>query len=358
MHFGTQTYNQLLFSVFLCFTLISFAFADTEKSLIDDIKPGSCGVCHVQQYTQWNDSYHAEATSPGLLGQLPLLDEEEVRDCFSCHLPDTKQQNNYLENNSNAIHGVDCSYCHIRNEQRYGPREKQLTPHGEVKFDPLFKKSEFCKDCHQFGNEGILVNGKPLENTYVEWQSSRYPAEGKSCQSCHMPSADHDFKGIHNLNMVRSGLSLQAKFNDTELIITLTNKGAGHALPTYITPRIRVLWKGDNGIEKPIATIQRKMNWQAESGWTEVFDTRLMPDEKRKIVFNTESDNAGYIEVWVDPDADYSDRVYPAIIEALVESNGPDSPVNQINQAQEIASTSNYLLYKLRCNAGKQGECY
>jgi len=311
----------------------------------------------MQQYQQWKNSWHARAASPGLIGQLTLFDEETIRDCLGCHAPRQNQQVNFFRDQTRKIQAVDCASCHMRAGQRFGPRELAITPHGPVKTDPLFSSSQFCKGCHQFAGEGILVNGKPLQNTYEEWKASRYPAQGMTCQSCHMPESTHEFKGVHDPEMLRSGLAVLASKTGTELSVILKNQGAGHALPTYITPRIRLLWKGDDGSVQTIAVIQRKMDWNAETGWTELFDTRLMPDESRQLSIKLATNITGTIEAWVDPDADYHDRVYPAILNVMKEAATANTAVEQIKQAWVSSSHSSYLILQLRCGSREDHEC-
>ncbi|MEE9302412.1 MAG: hypothetical protein V3U84_01370, partial [Thiotrichaceae bacterium] len=242
-------------------------------------------------------------------------------------------------------------------KRRFGPRNLEITPHGKVNADPVFSQSQFCARCHQFGEEGILVNGKPLENTLEEWKASRFPGEGKTCQSCHMPNNSHGFKGVHDRDMVRLGLKVKATKKDSDLTVSFNNAGAGHALPTYITPRIRSVWKGDDDSRMLLAVLQRKMDWQPETGWTELFDTRLMPDENRVLNLTLPTSTSGYIEVWVDPDADYNNRVYPAILDAMKDSSVPKSAIDQIEQALMNSGQSGYLLYRLRCDAGVDDAC-
>ena len=325
--------------------------------LIDSLRPESCGLCHIPQFEQWRTSLHAHAASPGVLGQLPLFDQETSIDCLNCHAPRTEQQKSLLSGKTTLQHGVDCASCHIRLQQSYGPRPIEITPHGKLTEEPLFKKSLFCGSCHQFGEDAILVNGKPLENTLEEWKKSRYATEKKTCQACHMPDKAHTFKGIHDPDFVRTSLSVQATRTNSTLTITLSNQGAGHALPTYITPRIRIMWTGDDGHHQVIKVIQRKMDWKPETGWSELFDTRLMPDEIRSITTTLTVNTTGNIEVWVDPDADYYDRVYPAILEAMKEDSVPNIAINQIEEAMDAASKSSYLLLQLRCVKGVKREC-
>ncbi|MBT3206635.1 MAG: hypothetical protein HOM14_06190 [Gammaproteobacteria bacterium] len=325
--------------------------------LIDSLLPESCGLCHIPQFEQWKTSLHAHAAGSGVLGQLPLFDQQTSIDCLNCHAPRIEQQKSLLSGKTTPQHGVDCASCHIRHQQSYGPRPIQITPHGKLTEEPLFKESLFCGSCHQFGEDAILVNGKPLENTLEEWKTSRYAAEKKTCQACHMPDKAHTFKGVHDPDFVRTSLSVEAIRTNSTLTITLTNQGAGHALPTYITPRLRIIWIGDDGNHQVMTVIQRKMDWKSETGWSELFDTRLMPDEIRNIITTLTINNSGYIEVWVDPDADYYDRVYPAILEAMSEESAPDTAINQIEEAMDAASKSSYRLLQLRCETGVKREC-
>ena len=328
-----------------------------QPNIIVSHESKDCGLCHRPQYAQWKGSWHAKAASPGLIGQLALFEQETIKDCLNCHSPRKDPDSINLTDDLKANPGVDCASCHIRGQQRFGPKNVKLTPHGSVHADPLFSQSQFCLPCHQFGEDGIKVNGKPLENTFEEWQKSRYATEGKTCQHCHMPAKAHEFKGIHDRDMVRSGLLVKVFRKKQTFEIHLTNRGAGHALPTYITPKIRVIWTGDNGVNLQLASIQRKMNWQAKTGWSEIFDTRLMPDENRVIIKKLPEGSAGYIEVWVDPDADYTERVYPAIIKIMNESSTENLAVRQVQKALMSGLKSSYRLYQFRCEAGEGFEC-
>src|SRR5207249_4863664 len=86
----------------------------------------------------------------------------------------------------------------------------ETLPHNGVTRTPAFLRSEFCQSCHQFTPEGFALNGKLLENTYAEWKASRFAREGVQCQDCHMPDRRHLWRGIHDPEMVRSGLTIDA----------------------------------------------------------------------------------------------------------------------------------------------------
>jgi hypothetical protein len=54
------------------------------------------------------------------------------------------------------------------------------------------RQSEFCATCHTLITEardatGRVIGSLPEQMNYQEWQHSAFPAERRSCQSCHMP---------------------------------------------------------------------------------------------------------------------------------------------------------------------------
>ena len=215
-----------------------------SADIISNLKAENCAVCHPNQYQFWQKSLHAKAIGDGLLGQLYAFDQDTQKDCLSCHAPRQEQMKKLLDSSKEhlssggIVGGVDCATCHVRKNIRHGTRDIALTPHGSVRGLSLFKESAFCKSCHQFDDTGEVVNGKPLESTYAEWQTSPQAKQGKTCQYCHMPNKEHKFNGIHDAEMTRQGLSIKVSRNNIGINLKLGNTGAGHALPTYITPRI------------------------------------------------------------------------------------------------------------------------
>ena len=208
---------------------------------VSSLDAGACALCHPKQYEEWRTSFHARAASPGLLGQLGAFDGSIRTICLNCHAPRTEQQAALADSDTGLSRGIDCAGCHVRSHRRFGPRDLSVTPHGPVQEESLFSSSEFCAPCHQFSPGDMAVNGKLLENTLAEWRGSRYAAEGITCQRCHMPGGSHGFRGIHDPDMLRRGLALEVDRTPSGIVATVRNRGAGHALPTYITPRIRLL---------------------------------------------------------------------------------------------------------------------
>lgn len=119
--------------------------------VLTNLSASNCGLCHVKQYQDWQNSFHAKAVGEGLLGQLSAFDQETQKDCLRCHAPRQEPMNKLLKPSDGHVSsdGVDCASCHVRKHIRHGSRDIALTPHGSVKGLPLFKQAEFCKSCHQ-----------------------------------------------------------------------------------------------------------------------------------------------------------------------------------------------------------------
>jgi hypothetical protein len=243
--------------------------------------------------------------------------------------------------------GVDCASCHLRAHVRHGPRAIPETPHGPVERHPLYRDAAFCAPCHQFDETGLSVNGKPLENTYAEWLASPYARDGITCQSCHMPGRRHAFKGIHDRQTTRSGLAVQARRTREGLQVAAGNVGAGHALPTYVTPRILIRLEGEGGSPAVEHVIARKMRWSQEAGWEELADDRLLPDDWVGVDLGLPLSQAGRVEVRVEPGFDYHDRVYPALLDLLEDLSAEERTL--LHLAREQAAGTAYSLYRFAC---------
>lgn len=301
-----------------------------------------CGVCHRAQYRAWRDSLHAHAWSPGVRAQWPALDGAARQDCLRCHAPRLAAADSERDHAS-SHGGVDCAACHVRDGRWYGPRTV-TAPHGRVQAHTLFRRAEFCSACHQFGEEGMALNGKPLENTFNEWRGSRHAAAGRTCQSCHMPQGRHAFKGIHDAAMTRATLRVQARRTRTGVRVTATNVGAGHALPTYTTPAIALkLIGGGNARE---AVLRRALAWDENGELIEASDTRLLPDASLELELALPAAETAQVEVSVDPQYDYHTRIYPALARAFAGVHDTEKLMRASAQAQRLR----YTLYRLRCD--------
>jgi hypothetical protein len=182
-------------------------------------------------------------------------------------------------------------------------------------YQPLLRKAEFCAGCHEYVVEG----GVHLVSTWSEWKASSYAAEGKTCQSCHMPNLekvalpdggvrelnDHDLSGGHSSAQVRKAGRveiLKVKRRAGELIVhaRVENVGSGHWLPTGIPSRRLILqveiFSGQRFVDrdhrvyaKVVGDAEgRTLTQDADIKWHGrriLSDNRLRPREARDEVF-------------------------------------------------------------------------
>lgn len=78
--------------------------------------------------------------------------------CVACHQAGT------VERTHNAGHTLEARDVHMPN--------------------PAIQTAAFCGSCHDVRE----MNGLALESPYAEWEASPAAADGRTCQSCHMPT--------------------------------------------------------------------------------------------------------------------------------------------------------------------------
>lgn len=339
-------------------------FSPLEASL----HPEACGSCHPAQLADWRTSWHAASTGPGVAGQLVekiSSSPGEVLGCLTCHAPLAEQAPVVREGGrfspnpsfdaSLLTKGLVCAACHVRRHERFGPPRRdgslespaprESLPHGGVTRTPAFLASEFCRTCHQFEPDGFALNGKLLEDTYNEWRASSHARAGVQCQDCHMPDRRHLWRGVHDPDMVRSGITVTVdrgagryRAGDTvTLSLTVASTGVGHAFPTYVTPKVvlRAELLDGAGAVVPGSVEEVVIARQVDASLTrELSDTRLMPGQRATLRYRRRVDGPGVrarLSVVVYPDAFYTTfyeallaqgagRGEPAIREALAAS--------------------------------------
>ncbi len=349
------------------------SYKGAERSLL----PESCGSCHADQYEQWKTSFHARAMGPGVYGQLVDMwkaNPGQAQSCNECHAPLAEQQKrvkmgagpqaNWRKNPVHdwnlEMHGLSCAVCHVRDWRVYGPLREETPgseatgsgPHAGVERTPFFSRAEFCMNCHQHTSPG--PNGIPVQNTYNEWKNSIWGREGVACQSCHMPGRAHHWRGIHDRDMTQSAVlvdvTLEEEAAEGGIVmarIKLTNTGAGHYLPTYITPSVEVV----TGLEdregrimpgsRQINVIARKLSSDFAR---EIYDTRIPPQGSVTFRYRRgqfEGATGLRVRVHVRPDAFYQNFY----VEFLKNPDISDLSRRLITQAQEIAASSSFDIY-------------
>ncbi len=348
-------------------------FTPIEASLL----PESCGTCHPAQFADWKESIHARSMGPGVKGQLVEMlprDPESALGCHACHAPLAEQQekirggkggfsSNQAFDATLQAKGLACAGCHVRQHERFGPpkRDGSLAgelprdrlPHNGVTRTPAFLRAEFCRDCHQFPPDGFALNGKLLENTYAEWKASPFGRSGVQCQECHMPDRRHLWRGIHDAEMVRSGVIVgfstdkpRYAIGDTVLAtLRLTNSKVGHYFPTYVTPRVVVSSEllDRSGRVVPGSLQEKVIGREVTLDLSrELFDTRLAPGGSATFQYRQRLLSPGLtlrVAVTVEPD-----HFYVGFLEALL-SGGAGKGTAQIRQALRAARSSSFTIY-------------
>jgi|JI10StandDraft_1071094.scaffolds.fasta_scaffold19481_3 hypothetical protein len=274
------------------------------SSLESSLSPKACGSCHKDQFQAWNESLHSKTISNGFLWQIPSMQEKDVRRCLSCHSPMTESQAYLLKNFNFPVEikkewkvyldsdisydGLSCANCHLRNHQRFGPPKQSKSntfssrTHNSFNPQPEFEESYFCKKCHDSPDDANQIKGKKLMEVYKEWSESRFAKEGVQCQTCHMPERKHLWKGIHDKDMVNSGIEkdLVVKIKDlVEVTAFVKSVNIGHKFPTYSVPKIYIrIWKLEEG--KKTILDERIIGRILDTSLTqEMTDTRLLPGE-------------------------------------------------------------------------------
>jgi hypothetical protein len=349
-------------------------FSPLERSLA----PVDCGACHPAQFADWRNSLHAKSMGPGIAGQLVEMmrdDPAAARSCLTCHAPLAEQAMQVAAEGGFAPNpvfdaglrpqGLVCAGCHVRGHQRFGPPRKDgasssalpraALPHNGFNPTTVFVRSEFCATCHQFTPDGFAVNGKLLENTFEEWRASPAARRGLQCQDCHMPGRRHLWRGIHDPEMVKSGVRItlatgRARYRPGEQLratFTIANTGVGHNFPTYVTPRVLVraelVDQKNAGESVPRSVEERAIGRDVPLDLSrEIADTRIPPGGRFVLKYNHRLERAGLslrVTVTVFPD-----HFYTGFFEALL-AGGAGAGQAQIQEALEASRRSSFVIF-------------
>ena len=340
-------------------------FSPLEASL----SPESCGVCHPTQLADWMTSFHADSMGPGVTGQLVEMqgsDPGSARACLTCHAPLAEQdpQNAAIFDGRLQRQGVACAACHVRAHERFGPprrpgdagsgQPRDRLPHRGATRTPAFTVSAFCASCHQFEPDGFALEGKLLENTYAEWQASPAARRGQQCQDCHMPDRRHLWRGIHDPEMVRSGVVIavgadRPTYRRGDVLtarISLTSAAVGHHFPTYVTPRVvvRASLVDGTGAETPGSVQESVIAREVALDLSrELFDTRIPAGGRFSTTYRRRLGAGGLrlrVVVTVHPD-----HFYTRFFESLL-ATGAGRGERDIREALERTRRSVFELYR------------
>ena len=347
--------------------------------------PEACAACHPKKFSDWKNSRHAEAMSVGVMVQLQMLPPQALakhylndKGCMHCHAPTKIQQQSLI----NSLHnveknepttgiyqqGVICIACHVRDEHWFGPGTslfKESKNHDKLpsrtpsnhnsQSHSAFLSSKFCANCHQFDINGPSLEGKLIQNTYNEWQASNFAKQGVSCQNCHMPNKQHLFKGIHDKNMVLSGLTITSKLikkaGEIEAYLTIKNTNVGHHFPTYVTPRVILQGYQVDAHGKVLEDslleyeIMRAVSLDLTA---EYFDSRLAAGQQYRFDYqlpHLAEAKQLIFTIIVEPDYFYLQFFTEMLAEQTINTATDDPIVSSIQSAKDKTDNSVYLLF-------------
>jgi hypothetical protein len=347
-----------------------------HDSLSSGLKPSDCASCHIKQHREWQESLHAAAMGPGVFGQLAdhtFSSPGFAGSCQECHAPNSEQYGslpasddyevNYQFDLSLREEGITCLACHVRGRARFGPPISERPPasiwagsgHGGAHETTAHQNPTFCSSCHQFEEGDRRLNGKLIQDTFREWEASPQAQQGQTCQTCHMPGRSHRWAGIHDPATVESAIEVGVDIEETGgdsivAFVQIKNVGAGHHLPTYVTPKIfvtahLVASSGETLQETALTrSIGREIQLDSEVS-REVYDTRIPAGGTwwwRYAVLR--SPRASEIAVRLEV---FPDHFYARFFDSYDSSSLSNEASAAIAVARENANSSSYIVHEM-----------
>jgi len=298
-----------------------------------------CGDCHRAIEEGWKQSAHSQAVESRLFQDAMKLAETDYgasarKTCLSCHSPIAVESGDLALVRKVSWEGITCDYCHsLRDVTLTGPNPKATVEYSLVKSGPwkdvnspahgtaysaVHTSSLVCVVCHEYRNS----LGFPVLTTYSEWSKSPYAGKKQSCQSCHMYQVEgnvvdprvqrtaeaginlHQIPGSHSMQQLEKALHAQLSATHEggrlQVAVEVTNRGAGHSVPTGSPMRQLILevradpYSGGHWSERRVfrrtvadqkgAVIEREPQAFLK-GAQVVSDTRIAPGETRKETF-------------------------------------------------------------------------
>jgi len=315
--------------------------ASPVPSGLNDVRSETCGECHEAIYSEWTESTHAHAWTDDaqFMAELRKSERQGVDwMCINCHTPVTTQ----LEQLVVGLEGgrkdrpiriqnpdfdprmqddaIGCAACHVRDGVILGPFGDTEAPHATRKAPELLTPA-VCTECHQANAYFEELELACAFDTGAEFASSPYARDGKTCQSCHMPSVErplmegmpprktrrHFFGGSlipkapayastvdafsafysHGLTLSWDDLPTSLDAGPQRLVARYVNATAGHKLPTgdperWITVRATV----ETATGVVLASAEERIGavYQWWPSVEKLSDNRLLPKESRQLV--------------------------------------------------------------------------
>lgn len=255
--------------------------------------------------------------------------------CLSCHSPIAVQIGDLGLIKKVSWEGVTCDYCHSIREVsltgtnpkarvefslvKSGPSKEAVSTAHETVYSEVHTSSLACVGCHEYKN----AQGLAVLTTYSEWKASDYGKEEQGCQSCHMYRVQgnvvdprvksggqlklnlHQIPGsrsIEQLNKaIKADLTAVRAGGQLNVTVKLSNRGAGHSVPTGSPMRQLILelradayngkhFREERFFRRTVADASGAPVTREPTAFIKgarvVSDTRLAPNETRTETFS------------------------------------------------------------------------
>jgi hypothetical protein len=194
-----------------------------------------CRGCHPDVDAEWRGSHHQIAfTNPEVRA---LSDDFRKEECMDCHLPRPLAVTGFgkrtLPRRTHFDEGVSCITCHLGQDGGVLAARDLPSAPCKPRRSAEFLAVSACESCHN------------QHQTTDQWRASAWAQKGVHCNDCHMPDVDrhradgsvrrgrgHVFHGAHDLPTLQQAGTFAAAREGPDLVLSLTNTGAGHNFPT------------------------------------------------------------------------------------------------------------------------------
>ena len=194
-----------------------------------------CKQCHEDVYAEWFGSHHQIAYSNPEVRA--LSDDFRKEECMDCHLPRPLAVTGFgkrtLPRRTHLDEGVSCISCHLGPDGGIVGRQSRPDAPCKPVASPEFFAADACASCHN------------QHNTTDQWRASHFAQQGTDCSACHMPAIErkrgdgsvrmgrkHVYEGAHDVATLRKAGTFTVVRDGSEVVLSLTNSGAGHNFPT------------------------------------------------------------------------------------------------------------------------------
>lgn len=260
---------------------------DLGRTSAAEVSAASCRDCHTAIWDEWAASRHAVAWTNGIFQR--EFGTQPLDWCVRCHAPLAKGDAASVD--ATAAEGVNCAVCHLRDGKMLATERRDGSPHDtEVRAE--LGTADYCAGCHQFAFPVVDVDKQvtrytehPMQDTVAEFHEGVRADQPGECLGCHGNSpAGHRYPGAHADGVVQHAIGMEVCRAGGDLRVSLTNRGAGHAVPTGDLHRHMILraWRSNAPERLFEARIGRLFAPAPDGGKRVTEDTSIAPGDTRE----------------------------------------------------------------------------